>query len=297
MKRTKSELCIDTFSEDRPSKCMRLGQLPSHLPPVELNLSGSTLSSSLLRSLSPLCHGLMSMNLSYCNFDAKDLVAFMDSHQQYPNLLSINLSYTQVTDKAIAALSAKCPSLISVNLSGCSEISDVALSCLAQHSGRNIQQLFVSGCSKVGDIGVQLIAQEAKSSLCLLDLNDCPKVSDKALVYLGHYCPSLSYLRLKNTGISVPVLFKFLSSSKLCLSELNIQNFPLSDGLIGILARVQPTIKVLDISFCSRVSVNGLKLCLGSLQFLSDFHLFGVGIPDAQLEVLKQSYPSVSFYF
>jgi len=294
MKRTKHELLTTSLygGEDveRPTKCMKLVK-----PSLELNLSGSTLSRLFLQSLSNLCSNVVSLNLSCCNYVTdEDLALLMDFKAQNTQLRLLDLSYTQVTDTGIAAISNKCPNLSSVNLTGCLEITDVSLSFLAQNC-KKIQNLIVSGCSRISDIGVQLIAQETKHHLRILDLNDCSRISDKALLFLGHYCPSLSCLRLKNTNITLSVLFKLLA--RLQLTELNIQSLPITDSLLVVLARMQPTLKVMDISFCSRVTINGLKHVTEKLEFLCELHMFGLAVPDVDLDTLRQSNLSLSLSF
>jgi len=296
MKRQKQEPYTteagDYLGEDieRPTKCMKLAK-----PALELNLSGYPISRLLLQSLSAVCANVVSLNLSCCNYvtDA-DLALLINFHSPNTNLRFLDLSYTQITDTGIAAITNKCPNLTSVNLTGCLEITDVSMSFLAQNC-KKLQILIVSGCPRIGDIGVQLIAQEAKHHLRILDLNECSRISDKALMYLGHYCPALSCLRLKNTSISVPVLFKLLS--RLQLSELNIQSLPITDSLLIVLARMQQTLRILDISFCSHVTINGLKHVIEKLEFLCELHVFGLAVPDVDLNTLKLSHISLSLSF
>jgi len=235
------------------------------------------------------------MNLSCCNYlTDEDLSLLMDYHLPNPHLRCLDLSFTQVTDTGIASISTKCPNLSSINLSGCLSITDVTLSYLAQNC-KKLQSLVLSGCPRVGDIGIQLIAQEVKHHLRILDLNDCSRISDKALVYLGHYCPSLTCLRLKNTGISVPVFFKLLS--RLHLTELNIQSLPATDSFLFALTRLQPTLKIIDLSFCSRISLVGLKHTVEKLEFLCELHIFGSSVQDLDVEQLRLSNSSLSLSF
>jgi len=295
MKRTKHELYStdSLYGEDvieRPTKCIKLEH-----PALELNLSGETLSPLFLKSLSHLCANVVSLNLSCCNYVTdEDLALLMDFNNPNTYLRFLDLSYTQVTDRGIALISTKCPNLSSVNFTGCLEITDVSLSYLAQNC-KKIQSLVLPGCPRISDIGIQLIAQEAKHHLRILDLNDCTRISDKAILFLGHYCPSLSSLRLKNTSITVPVLFKLLS--RLHLTELNIQSLPITDSLLVVLARMQQTLRVLDISFCSRVTIAGLKHVINKLEFLCELQVFGLAVPDMDLETLRQSHASLSLSF
>jgi len=275
-----------SYCDEPPTKVLKLVK-----PALELNLAGSTLSRLFLQSLSPLCANVASLNLSCCNYVTDDDLALLMNFHTNTQLRFLDLSYTQVTDTGIAAISNKCPNLSSVNLTGCLEITDVSLSFLAQNC-KKLQNLVVSGCPRIGDIGIQLIAQEVKHHLRVLHLNDCPRITDKSLLYLGHYCPHVSCLHLKNTSVSVPVLFKLLS--RLQLTELNVQSLPITDSLLIALTRLQPTMKVLDISFCSRVTITGLKHVIEKLEFLCELHVFGLAVPDLDLEALRISLHSSS---
>jgi hypothetical protein len=186
----------------------------------------------------------------------------------------VNISHTQVTDSGIKIIVSKCPNLKSIDMSGCQEITDVSLSLLAQHC-KSLQELKASGCTQLGDTGAQLVAQEVKHNLRTLDLNDCPRISDKTLLFLGYYCPNLTCLRLKNTQVTVAVLSKLLSS-RLRLSELDVQGLAITDAFLLLLLRYQQSLTKLDISFCYRVSVGGIQKIIEELDLLEELHLFGL---------------------
>lgn len=191
----------------------------------------------------------------------------------FPNIKILNVSHTQITDSAVKVLAMKCPKLTSIDLSGCLEITDVSLSFLAQNC-KSLNDLKVAGCPRIGDTGIQLIAQEVKRNLCSLDLNDCALVTDKALMYLGYYCENLSCLRLKNTRVSVGVLAKLLP--RIHLNELNVQGLQITDAFLVALCRFQQTLRVFDISFCYRVTLNGICKVIQDLDFLQELHMFGL---------------------
>jgi len=280
--------CTHDDSVLRPSKMHKLEVL-NHYPlvegrpsldpyPIELDISHYVTHSSakLLRELSQLCPNVSTLNLSFWNYlTDDDLSLLLGNHNTVlPNIEILNISHTQVTDSGIKIITSKCPNLTSIDLNGCHDITDVSLSLLAQNC-KNLQHLRISGCSHIGDIGVQLVAQEAKHHLQTLDVNDCPLVTDKTLMYLGYYCPNLSCLRLKNTGVSIGVLAKLLSS-RLHLLELNVQGLPITDSFLLLLLRVQQTLKILDISFCFHVSISVLQKFIEELDLLEELHLFGL---------------------
>jgi len=295
MKRTKYESVYDVETsldseDERPTKCLKLVHNP-----LELNLNGSTLTRHSLTYYSDLLGSVVSLTLSCCNYLTDDFLALLLALDSYPNLLCLDLSYTQITDTGIISIATKCPNLSSIVLNGCLGITDVSLSFLAQHCKR-IQVLSVSGCPRIGDIGVQLIAQESKLHLHVLDVNDCPRISDKTLLYLGHYCPGITCLRLKNTSVSAPVLYKLLSS-RLHLTELNVQGLSLTDTFLVVLSRFQlSSLKLLDISFCTHLSFSCLEQVLEKLVLLEEVHMFGLPTTDTELEAIRHSNPSISIF-
>lgn len=200
---------------------------------------------------------------------------FLFSHYlALPNLQRINISHTCVSDSAMNVLATRCPHLLSIDLSGCQEITDVSLSLLAQHCPL-LQHIKLSGCPHVSDTGVQLIAQETKHHLLSLDLDECPAITDKTLLFLGYYCANISSLHLKNTRVTAGVLSKLLSS-RFKLRELNVQGLPINDNFLFLLSRFQPYLEILDISFCYNITSQGIRKIILDEVFMQEIHLFGL---------------------
>jgi len=231
--------------DERPTKIYRSDPDPAPRR-LELNLSGSTnLSPSFLETLSETLCGsdVVSLNLSFCNYLADDDLALLMGDCIHSNLEYINLSFTHITDLGVMFVASKCPRLTRVTLKGCNDITHVALSYVAQYC-KHVQELVISECPNIGDIGVQLIAQEAKKNLILLDIGDCPKITeDKTLLYLAHFCPNLSTLRLKNTLLSMTILAKLITTqNRFHLTELNLQgNHSITDSFLFLLSKFQKT--------------------------------------------------------
>jgi len=287
--------------DERPTKIQRSD--PEAFPRrLELNLSGSmSLSPSFLETLSETLCGsaVVSLNLSFCNYLVDDDLALLMGDRIHSNLEYLNLSFTHITDIGVMFVASKCPHLTRVILKGCHGITHVALSYVAQNC-KFLQELVISECPNIGDLGVRLIAQEAKKNLVLLDLSDCPKIiEDKTLLYLAHFCPNLSILRLKNTFLSMTILAKLLATqNRLHLTELNLQgNHSIMDSFLSLLCKFQKTLKVLDVSFCPNISFRtGIQKIVSSLDKLSELHAFGLKISEGDCESVRLLKPSLSIF-
>jgi len=294
------------YDDERPSKLPReelrfLDQDDGDsLPCFQFNLSGSTsLSPKFLQTLSAALHGphLVTLNLSFCNYLTDSDIALLLGDEDC-NVTMIDVSYTPITDIGAMVIASKCPRLSSVCMKGCQRLTDVALSYLAQYC-KQLQSIVVSECPNIGDIGIQLIAQEVKEHMTTLHMDDCPKIhEDRTLLYLAHFCPHLSSLHLKNSGLSMTLLAKLLSTHRFILNELHLQgNLSITDSFLALLCKHQKSLKTLDISFCPQITFqNGIRKLLSNLPLLSEVHAFGLRISEADCESMKLLPPSLSVF-
>jgi len=296
----------DTNYYERPTKLRKLSSAIStddeapHTSSVDLDLSGScNLKPKLLSELSSLLPNLRSLNLSCCNYlTDEDIFILFSRTNTTPSTYSlerVDLSHTQITDESIKLIALKCPQLSSLNLKGCLHITDISLSLVAQYC-KDLSHLIVADCGQISDISIQLVAQETKHRLVLLDLNECTRITDKSLGYLGYYCPNLSYLRLKNTSVTSAVLAKLLPRVR--LSELNVQGVAgIDDSFLFLLSRFQQAnLKCLDVSFCYRVSSEGVDKVVSEADLLCEVSLFGLSIPHLEVLRLQRLHPLISFF-
>jgi len=293
--------------EERPSKLPReelrflVQDDGDSVPCFQFNLSGSTsLSPKFLQTISTALHGphVVTLNLSFCNYLTDNDIALLLGADTC-NVTMIDVSYTPITDLGAMIIASKCPRLSSVCFKGCQHITDVALSYLAQYC-KQLQSLVVSECPSIGDIGVQLIAQEVKEHLITLHMDDCPKIhEDRTLLYLAHFCPHLASLHLKNSGLSMTLLAKLLSTHRFILNDLHLQgNISITDSFLSLLCKYQNSLKTLDISFCPQITFqNGIKKLISNLPLLSEVHAFGLRISDTDCESMKLLHPSLSVFF
>ena len=121
------------------------------------------------------CHSLTSLDLSGCHglTDARlDLVA-----QGCPLLSVLDLNGCRsVTDRGIERIVSACP-ITSLNLSGCTLLTDSALLAVAKHS-LDLSSLAVSGCKSLSSAGLELVVASC-TNLVQLDTRDCDITEDR----------------------------------------------------------------------------------------------------------------------
>ncbi|KAF0722452.1 hypothetical protein AaE_009950, partial [Aphanomyces astaci] len=176
--------------------------------------SGLAVTDATVQEVSHLVPGLTSLKLSNC-IDVTDagiwynFVHFIYIYancvpssissvaRHCPGLTSIYLrKCDKVTDLGLRVLAHQCR-LVTVDLTDCVQIGDLALATLAAGCW-TIETLVLARCVAVSDAGIAKIAQCCKG-LTHLDVSECAHVGefgDKALVELGKWCGNLRHLDL-----------------------------------------------------------------------------------------------------
>jgi len=233
---------------------------------------------------------LISLNLEYCNSVTDITLGTLLGGGQPKSavlpLRKINLSHTNISDLGIRFLVQRCPKLKSITLKACHSITNVSLSMIAQHC-QNISELNVAECSNITDYGVQIIAQQSKSNLYLLDLNDCPEITDQLFQYLCFYCPNLKQLRIRGTRITTDGILHLTST--LALTELNLHGLEVTDDLLCHIGYHQKKLQILDISFCYKSTVAGLRALLKGCMILRELHVFGKNLTFCEIDSLRRA--------
>ena len=195
----------------------------------------------------------------------------------------------RVSDEVIAALAAACPSLESLELGGCSHLTNDGLRALAAapRLRARLRRLNLRSCWQITDAGIGHLAGIRSSTtttnphldgdneddiglaaLEVLVLQDCQKLSDAALRMLQEG-GSLRTLRSLNLSFCASITDSGLRSlgRLTALESLNL-------GL-AYLAEASVNLASLDVSFCERVSDAGLGHIAGGLFSLRRLALAG----------------------
>ena len=204
----------------------------------------------------------------------------------------------RVSDEVIAALAAACPSLESLELGGCSHLTNDGLRALAAapRLRARLRRLNLRSCWQITDAGIGHLAGIRSSTtttnphldgdneddiglaaLEVLVLQDCQKLSDAALRMLQEG-GSLRTLRSLNLSFCASITDSGLRSlgRLTALESLNLRACDnVGDLGLAYLAEASVNLASLDVSFCERVSDAGLGHIAGGLFSLRRLALAG----------------------
>ena len=170
------------------------------------------------------------------------------------NIESLNLSGCfNINDGALShAFTQEMSSLTVLNLSLCKQITDRSLERIAQYL-QNLEVLELGGCSSVTNTGLLLISWGLKR-LKVLNLRSCRHVSDHGISHLCGLSPHAApgTLELEHLGLQ--------DCQKLTDQSLK----HISSGLVNL--------KSMNLSFCGNVTDSGIKF-LSKMQSLRDLNL------------------------
>jgi len=136
------------------------------------------------------------------------------------NLKELEVAYcANIDDDAIIHLAQHAPNLTSLNLYGCSQITDRSLEALSTLpvSGSLLKKLNLSMCRNITDLGLRHLLEGKKNcSLTLESLNlyDCTKISNTGIILIGKKCPRLKFLEVFGLdGLDINGLETFLAQA------------------------------------------------------------------------------------
>jgi hypothetical protein len=191
-----------------------------------------------------------SVSLADCRLITEAAVESLARH--CPNLRSLDLfawlceALPEVADVGIQAIADNCHQLCSLNLTGCSNLTDVGIRAIAE--GCKLVSLNLYGCSEVTDVGLRAIAQGCKQ-LTLLDLAGCRKVTDDGLTAIAETCKQLTSLNLQSCD-------------------------KLTDGGVQAIAEGCKQLSSLDLGLCSQATDGWLRAIGENCKQLSSLKLF-----------------------
>jgi len=232
---------------------------------------------------------LTSLNLGWC-LSLTESLHLTPPNSSYLALRNLDLSNSHISDPGVRFLATRSPDLSKLDLQGCGRISDLSLSLVAQFC-KNVSSLNVSGCGRITNFGIQLFTQEMKDNLRELNLNDCKQLSGILLNYLAFYCPNVSRLFLRGTNITGDEVAKLCEV--LILTELNVHGLSVNNDNLRSIVESQPSLEILDISFCHNVTHKGIVDVLKHCSNLQELHAYGLNLC---LSEFKSLFPNVKVY-
>ena len=202
------------------------------------------------------------VRLCFCvkgHADDEATAAFVRSH---PMLESLQLQEAPITDSALSAIAACCPSFTSLSIGGCKAVTSVGI-CHVAKACTLLEKLFVQECSLVSGDAVCEVARSCCRMKCL-NLNgllladrdvveiatlignrleyleiDGAAVGDTGLSAIAAHCPRLRHLSVASAkGVSDAGVAEV---AKHCpqLQFLNVSKSPdlTTEGLVEVLSR------------------------------------------------------------
>ena len=213
---------------------------------------------------------------------------------QLPSLISLDLSLCrQLTDSTLSRVVSVAPNLEALDVGGCSDITDNGILLIACGLKR-LRSLCLRGCRLVSDVGIAhlsgagSIAASAAAAATLerLILHDCQKITDTAL---GHIGAGLRALRTLDISFCVGVSDDGLR----CIARLPLLHelhASACDGLtdVGIAYLAAASrLTILDVAFCMHVTDRALLLLIRSsanMPHLRHLYLSACAITDEGIE-------------
>merc|ERR1712110_740555 len=221
-----------------------------------------------------------------------------NQQRSFPHVSSLDLSNcTNVDDTTLEAIAFWLAPMESLNLFGCTKISDGPLIRILQKAGAHLKQInlgrcerltdvsmvqvcfsctslekcCVSSCPGITDLGVSHLAQAR--NLLDLDLSWCPQLTEDSLCQL--HLSSLVSLQLHEISLSDEALAQFFRTCTM-LRPLEI---PFSEKIgpatLLSLSRFCSRITSLNLSYCPSISVDSLQSAISRLPALRELRLRG----------------------
>lgn len=191
------------------------------------------------------------LDLSLCSQITDEALGHV-AHIIGNHLLSINLSQLRrFTHLGLAEVVKSCQSLVEIDLSNCTEITDYDAEAIAQ--AQKLQSLKLVKCKQITDIGLGCIAVGC-SQLQTLNLKWCVGVTDLGVELVVVKCKDLRNLDLS-----------YLQITNKCLASIehlkHLENLALV-GCVGVgddgLTYLSKSLQRLDVSKCRNVSCTGI---------------------------------------
>ncbi|XP_077213632.1 RNI-like superfamily protein [Tasmannia lanceolata] len=172
------------------------------------------------------------------------------------NLLSIDLSRSSFfSHVGISNLVSNCSSLVEIDLSNRTELTDYAAAAISR--ARNLERLWLVRCKMITDLGIGCIAVGCRK-LKLINLKWCLGVSDLGVTLIAVKCKEVRNLDLSNTQITKKCLPPILQLKY--LEELVLAGcLGIDDEGLTTLKQGSKSLQTLDMSYCPNVSQDGLS--------------------------------------
>ncbi|KAL9670842.1 hypothetical protein QQ045_008401 [Rhodiola kirilowii] len=243
-----------------------------------LHFSYSFISDEFLCSMVEARLPLKQLTISHCfGFNLVGISALISAYQ---SLTYVNLERVEcLTDGAMAGLAKLLPSLISVNLNGCSTVGNLTLfaiikfcRCIEQilmertslgkgwvpadalfSVNQNIRSLKVARNSLANECAVRIAS--ACPNLEVLDLSQCREITVTGITGILYSCKEIRHLGLNH--LTIGDLMKW---DKCKVEVLEMKGLlGLNDDQLDVISNMCPNLLCVDLSSCLNLSTSAVK--------------------------------------
>ncbi|KAF8089444.1 hypothetical protein N665_0506s0049 [Sinapis alba] len=195
---------------------------------------------------------LKSFSLVNC-LGIRDLTAGLPPSSHCSGLRSLSVrNCPGFGDANLAALGKLCPQLEDIELFGLKGISESGFLHLLDNS---LVKVNFSGCSNLTDRVVSAISSRNGWTLEVLNVDGCTKISDASLISIAENCHILSDLDISKCSISDNGIQALASSDKLKLQILSMAGCPMvTDRSLPSIVKLGSTLLGLNLQQCRSIS-------------------------------------------
>jgi len=274
--------------------------------PISLTITqchGKHVTEHGIRSLFQSCgENLLDLDFSACS--GKALVGeliLLHVSTRCRKLRSLDISWANVSDIGIQAVSEALTRLECLCMNGCQSITDEATRCIANRHGENMRVLEMFGCFNITHVSLTILKDNCPN-IETLNIGQCHKVSDNAISEFVRSAPRLENIDLRGCKQIRDNAIKALALNCPKLSTLVIANCPLitDDSLFAISSHLL-NIRCIDVCGCPKITDKGIQALARACSKLQMLDLSSTKASDRAvmslanycfktLEVLKMSF-------
>jgi F-box/leucine-rich repeat protein 2/20 len=229
-----------------------------------------TLMDKHLEVILPLCPNLTSLNISGCPRLTIRLAELLPLHRMTP-LQTLNISQCiGITDDFFLELKPLLRSLTNVNVSECPEITETTLFLLSR-GAPNLSALAISGCTGI----TSFHSLEQFVNLRSLECCKLPSMDPLHLAaLLRKTSPPMHRLIANGNPQLIDSTFEMMTGTT-SLVEVQIAESSITSATLEIMIKFAPELEVLDISDCSKLSLDIMGERLAGFTKLKALHTRG----------------------